>query len=50
VIPEDCRWAALSDLQGQELTRRYSAILDKPASDAHREEVLKQHFILRHPE
>jgi type I restriction enzyme M protein len=28
-IPEDCRWAVLRDLQGEELTRRYSAILDK---------------------
>jgi type I restriction enzyme M protein len=26
-IPEDCRWAVLRDLQGEELTRRYSAIL-----------------------
>jgi hypothetical protein len=31
-IPENCRWAVLSDLQGRELTRRYSAILDKPAA------------------
>src|ERR1700745_3743789 len=28
-IPEDCRWAVLRDLQGEELTRRYSAILDQ---------------------
>jgi type I restriction enzyme M protein len=28
-IPEDCRWLVLRDLQGEELTRRYSAILDK---------------------
>jgi type I restriction enzyme M protein len=28
-IPEDCRWPALRDLQGEELTRRYSAILDQ---------------------
>ena len=28
-IPEECRWAVLRDLQGEELTRRYSAILDK---------------------
>src|SRR5260370_22384657 len=28
-IPEDCRWPVLRDLQGEELTRRYSAILDK---------------------
>jgi type I restriction enzyme M protein len=28
-IPEDSRWPALRDLQGEELTRRYSAILDK---------------------
>jgi type I restriction enzyme M protein len=28
-IPEDCRWPVLRDLQGKELTRRYSAILDK---------------------
>ena len=27
-IPEDCRWPVLRDLQGEELTRRYSAILD----------------------
>jgi hypothetical protein len=26
-IPEDCRWAVLRDLQGEELTRRDSAIL-----------------------
>src|ERR1700745_3808476 len=28
-IPEDSRWPVLRDLQGEELTRRYSAILDK---------------------
>src|SRR5690242_2683487 len=28
-IPEDCRWPVMRDLQGEELTRRYSAILDK---------------------
>src|ERR1700752_4440880 len=28
-IPEDCRWPVLRDLQGEELTRRYSAILDR---------------------
>jgi type I restriction enzyme M protein len=28
-IPADCRWAALRDLQGEELTKRYSQILDK---------------------
>jgi type I restriction enzyme M protein len=28
-IPEDCRWPVLRGLQGEELTRRYSAILDK---------------------
>jgi type I restriction enzyme M protein len=28
-IPEDCGWPVLRDLQGEELTRRYSAILDK---------------------
>jgi type I restriction enzyme M protein len=28
-IPEDCRWPVLRDLQGEELTRRYSAILDE---------------------
>jgi type I restriction enzyme M protein len=28
-IPEDCRWPVLRDLQGEELTRRYTAILDK---------------------
>src|SRR6202008_4322720 len=28
-IPGDCRWPVLGDLQGEELTRRYSAILDK---------------------
>ena len=28
-IPEDCRWPVLRDLQGEELTRRYSAILDQ---------------------
>jgi len=28
-IPEDCRSPVLRDLQGEELTRRYSAILDK---------------------
>jgi len=28
-IPEDCRWPVLRDLQGEELTRRYSMILDK---------------------
>jgi type I restriction enzyme M protein len=27
-IPEDCRWPVLRDLQGEELTRRYSAILE----------------------
>src|SRR5689334_12912219 len=26
-IPEDCRWPVLRDLQGEELPRRYSAIL-----------------------
>jgi type I restriction enzyme M protein len=30
-IPEDCRWAALRDLQGEELTKRYTQILDKLA-------------------
>jgi len=30
-IPEDCRWPVLRDLQGEELTRRYSAILEKPS-------------------
>jgi hypothetical protein len=28
-IREDCRWPVLRDLQGEELTRRYSAILDE---------------------
>jgi type I restriction enzyme M protein len=28
-IPGDCRWPVLRDLQGEELTRRYSAILEK---------------------
>lgn len=28
-LPEDCRWPVLRDLQGEELTRRYSAILEK---------------------
>jgi len=28
-IPQDCRWPVLRDLQGEELTRRYSAILDQ---------------------
>jgi type I restriction enzyme M protein len=28
-IPPDCRWPAIRDLQGEELTRRYTAILDK---------------------
>jgi type I restriction enzyme M protein len=28
-IPEDCRWHVLRDLHGEELTRRYSAILDQ---------------------
>src|SRR5260370_38345237 len=28
-IPEDCRWPVLRDLQAEELTRRYSAILDQ---------------------
>ena len=28
-IPADCRWPALRDLQGEELTRRYTAVLDK---------------------
>jgi len=28
-IPADCRWPVLRDLQGEELTRRYTAILDK---------------------
>ena len=28
-IPEDCRWPVLRDLQGEELTRRYSVILEK---------------------
>ena len=27
-IPENCRWPVLRDLQGEELTRRYSAILE----------------------
>src|SRR5260370_40226446 len=27
-LPEDCRWPVLRDLQGEALTRRYSAILD----------------------
>jgi type I restriction enzyme M protein len=27
-IPEDCRWPVLRDLQGEGLTRRYSAILE----------------------
>jgi type I restriction enzyme M protein len=27
-LPEDCRWPVLRDLQGEELTRRYPAILD----------------------
>src|SRR5438309_11763876 len=27
-IPEDCRWPVLRDVQGEELTRRYSAILE----------------------
>jgi type I restriction enzyme M protein len=29
VIPEDCRWPVLRDLRGEELTRRYSGILDQ---------------------
>jgi hypothetical protein len=28
-IPEDCRWGVLRDLQGEELTRRYTAVLDE---------------------
>jgi type I restriction enzyme M protein len=28
-IPADCRWPVLRDLQGEELTRRYAAILEK---------------------
>jgi type I restriction enzyme M protein len=28
-IPENCHWLVLRDLQGEELTRRYSAILDQ---------------------
>src|SRR5215471_21733901 len=28
-IPENWRWPVLRDLQGEELTRRYSGILDK---------------------
>jgi type I restriction enzyme M protein len=28
-IPKDCRWAALRDLQGEELTKRYAAVLEK---------------------
>jgi type I restriction enzyme M protein len=28
-IPHDCRWPVLRDLQGEELTQRYSAILEK---------------------
>ena len=28
-IPENCRWPVLRDLQGEDLTRRYSAILEK---------------------
>ncbi len=28
-MPADCRWAVLRDLHGEELTRRYTAILDK---------------------
>jgi type I restriction enzyme M protein len=28
-IPTDCRWPVLRDLQGEELTRRYTALLDK---------------------
>jgi type I restriction enzyme M protein len=30
-IPEDCRWSVLRDLQGEELTKRYTKILDKLA-------------------
>jgi type I restriction enzyme M protein len=28
-LPEDCRWPVLRDLQGEELTRRYTAIIEK---------------------
>src|SRR5262249_40408118 len=28
-LPADCRWPVLRDLQGEELTRRYAAILEK---------------------
>src|SRR3982074_2190470 len=28
-LPEDCRWAVLRDLQGEELPRHYSTILDQ---------------------
>jgi type I restriction enzyme M protein len=28
-LPADCRWPVLRDLQGEELTRRYTAILEK---------------------
>ncbi len=28
-IPADCRWPVLRDLQGEELTRRYTALLDR---------------------
>ena len=28
-LPENCRWPVLRDLQGEVLTRRYSAILDR---------------------
>jgi type I restriction enzyme M protein len=31
-LPEDCRWAVFRDLQGEELTRRYSMILDQLSS------------------
>lgn len=30
-IPVDCRWPALRDLQGEELTRRYTAVLEQLA-------------------
>jgi len=33
-IPEDCRWPVLRDLRGEELTRRYSAILEKLSRSA----------------
>lgn len=34
VLPEDCRWSAIKDLQGEALATRYNKILAKLAREA----------------